>query len=79
MFRPKKAYFILVIVWLVIQLGLLLHNGIVTNGEAIPYIHEADYFIANATFTSAKFIFYSLYILLLALFKQTGFSADTTA
>ena len=75
MFGSKKAYFILVIVWLVIQLGLLLHNGIVTNGEAIPYIHEADYFIANATFTSAKFIFYSVYILLLALFQQTGIQA----
>ena len=75
MFGPKKSYFILVIVWLVIQSGLLLHNGIVTNGEAIPYIHEADYFIANATFTSSKFIFYSVYILLLALFKKAGLQA----
>ncbi|HRH47424.1 MAG TPA: hypothetical protein PLP23_01660 [Panacibacter sp.] len=75
MLANRKHYFVLLILWLVVEAGLFIHNGIVTNGEAIPYIAEANYFIANAAFTSAKSIFYSVYILLLALFKKTGFQS----
>ena len=64
--QERKHILIFSLVWLVLQLLLLWHNGIFADGESIKYIDQAQKFLQNGKFTSNNFIFYSTQILLIA-------------
>lgn len=54
----------LVIVFCLVQTGLLLAFGIYTQEEAVKYVYEAGYFTQHGTFSQPKYVFYSGYIFL---------------
>lgn len=57
----------LVIPWLFIQAGLLLHFGIRTDFEAVKYINEAHTFINTGHLSTPNFWYYSTEIFLIVL------------
>lgn len=61
---------VLVIAWILVNLLLLLHFGIVTFYEATKYIEQADNLLQNGSYASQNFIFYSVEIWLIAAVKK---------
>lgn len=62
----SPAWSLLGLVWLVMQLFFLLHNGIKTDLEATKYISEAHQFLSTGNYSSGRYLFYSTQILLIA-------------
>lgn len=57
---------VLLIVWIIVQAGILWHYGIVTKLEAEKYISEAEHFLQYGKLTSANYWLYSTQIFLIA-------------
>ncbi|MGZ3886221.1 MAG: hypothetical protein ACXVBP_02240 [Flavisolibacter sp.] len=68
----KKNYLLLGLCWLLLQIFLYAHFGIVTGYESAKYIEQANQLLATGHYTSGNFLFYSVEILLIALSKITG-------
>lgn len=58
---------LLVVLFCLVQAGMLLVFGIYTREEALKYVYEADYFREHGVFSQPKYIFYSGYIFLRVL------------
>ncbi|MDQ6844003.1 MAG: hypothetical protein M3Z92_06580 [Bacteroidota bacterium] len=65
---------ILLVVWMGIQVFLLWHEGVVTALEATKYIEQAHVFLETGKYSSGNFLFYSVQILLIALFLKLKIS-----
>ncbi|HEX6191650.1 MAG TPA: glycosyltransferase family 39 protein, partial [Chitinophagaceae bacterium] len=71
----NKWNLLLVILFCLVQAGLVIAFGVYTKEEATKYIYEADFFLQQGQFSQPKYIFYSLYIFLqiLAFKLHAGF------
>lgn len=63
----KKSGLLLVILFCLVQAGLLMAYGIYTQEEAAKYIYEAGFFREHGVFSQPKYVFYSGYIFLRVL------------
>src|SRR5215213_4097722 len=68
----KKGFIILATLWLMVQVVLLSHFGIVTEFEAPKYINEANSLLSTGHYSTGNFLFYSVQILLITFSKITG-------
>ena len=68
----KKGFIILTTLWLMVQVVLLSHFGIVTEFEAPKYINEANRLLSTGHYSTGNFLFYSVQILLITFSKITG-------
>jgi hypothetical protein len=59
-------FFLLAIIWLLMQIFFYKEYGIVTDLEAVKYINEANHFLATGKYSSNNFLFYSTQIMLIA-------------
>ena len=57
----------LVILFCLVQAGMVAYFGIYTQEEATKYIYEADHFREHGVFSQPKYVFYSGYIFLWVL------------
>jgi hypothetical protein len=58
---------ILLIIWALINGIIIYNNGIITDGEAVKYIHEANTLLHTGSLTAANYWFYFTQITLLAI------------
>jgi hypothetical protein len=72
LFKSRSHIYLLAFFWLAVNSFLLLHNGIETGLESLKYIHQANLFLKNGSFSSGNFVFYSVPILLIAFAVKTG-------
>lgn len=73
-YKPKYQLIFLGVIWLSFQVLFLWKNGIVITGEAGKYINQATLFLNSGKFSSQKFLFYSIQILLIAFCLKLQFS-----
>ena len=66
-FMEKYNIHFLCCIWVISQLCLLLHYGVITDLEAAKYINQAQIFLATGKYSSNNFLFYSVEILFITL------------
>lgn len=71
----SRASLLLFFLWLVLQAVLFFQFGIVTKGEAVKYIAEAEYWMQYHNFSQPKYLFYSVYIAIRLFFEEAGLGA----
>ncbi len=71
-FNAKKSLVVLSTCWLLLQVLLYRHFGIVTAYESAKYIDQADNILQTGHYSSGNFLFYSIEILVIAFSKITG-------
>ena len=60
----NKTNLALIILFCLVQAGMVATFGIYTQEEATKYIYEADFFLQNGIVSQPKYVFYSGYIFL---------------
>ncbi len=68
----SRASLLLFFLWLLLQSVLFFQFGLVTKGEAVKYLAEAEYWKQYHNFSQPKYLFYSVYIAIQLFFGETG-------
>jgi len=70
--KQRSPGWLLILIWVVVQLYLLNQFGIVTELEADKYITQARYFLAHGHFEERRYLFYSVQIILMSICVKLG-------
>jgi hypothetical protein len=71
-FTHQGNIILLALLWIITNLVLFLHKGIVTGYEAEKYITNADHLLRTGHLINGQFRYYFTEIILIALAKQSG-------